>query len=87
MARVTKLSEAFLTALSETSPVFAPGVQNYVRMGGVRSVWRDDAPGSLQAGLRAALADDETADRRATDGRERGGRLLAADIVGRVLAA
>ena len=87
MARVTKLSEAFLTALSATSPVFAPGVQNYVRMGGVRSVWRNELPGELQAGLRAALADGDTADRRAADGRERGGRLLAASVAAQVLAA
>ena len=87
MARVTKLSEEFLTALSATSPVFAPGVQNYVRMGGVRSVWRNDRPGELQAGLRAALADAGTADRRAEDGHERGGRLLAARVAEQVLAA
>jgi malonate decarboxylase gamma subunit len=91
MARVTKLSEAFLTALSATSPVFAPGVQNYVRMGGVRSVWghdiNADEPGELRAGLRAALADGVTRDRRADDGRLRGGRLLAARVAEQVLAA
>ena len=51
MARVTKLSEDFLTQLSATNPVFAPGVQNYVRMGGVRSLWQGD----LAACLRDAL--------------------------------
>ena len=84
MARVTKLSEELLTALSQTNPVFAPGVQNYVRMGGVRSLWQVDA---LQANLRQGLAETSQADRRAADGRERGGRLLAADVVEQVLAA
>jgi len=83
MARVTKLSEEFLTRLSQTNPVFAPGVQNYVRMGGVRAVWADDLP----ACLRRALAATPTDDQRAEDGRSRGGRMLAADVVAQVLAA
>jgi len=83
MARVTKLSEEFLTQLSATSPVFAPGVQNYVRMGGVRSLWTGD----LAACLRDALADSPTEDQRALDGRERGGRMLAASVIEQVLAA
>ena len=83
MARVTKLSEDFLTRLSATNPVFAPGVRNYVRMGGVRSVWE----GNLAACLRDALAHTPTDDRRAEDGRARGGRTLAAAVVEQVLAA
>lgn len=83
MARVTKLPEDKLTALSKSNPVFAPGVQNYVAMGGVRALWRGD----LQACLRDALANTPTEDRRAQDGAERGGRRLAAGVVQRVLDA
>ena len=83
MARVTKLSQEVLTELSQTNPVFAPGVGNYVAMGGVRSLWRGD----LRAALREALATAPTQDQRATDGEQRGGRLLAAGVVRRVLAA
>lgn len=83
MARVTKLPEALLTALSEANPVFAPGVGNYVAMGGVRRLWEGD----LQASLRAALVDAPVVDRRALDGRERGGRSLAAVVQQRVLEA
>ena len=83
MARVTKLSEEVLAALSATNPVFAPGVQNYLRMGGVRALWNGD----LAACLREALAQAPVDDRRAVLGRERGGRLLAADVVEQVLAA
>ncbi len=83
MARVTKLSEAFLTELSASSPVFAPGVQNYVAMGGVRSVWSGD----LRACLRDALVNAPTNDERAADGRTRGGRQLAAAVAEQVLAA
>ncbi len=87
MARVTKLPEDLLTALSQTNPVFAPGVQNYVRMGGVRSVWGADGADGLPACLREALRDTPTTDERAADGRSRGGRRLAADVVEQVLAA
>jgi malonate decarboxylase gamma subunit len=83
MARVTKLPESMLTALSAANPVFAPGVGNYLAMGGVRSLWRGD----LRAALRAALAEAPVDDRRAIDGRERGGRRLAADVMQRVLDA
>jgi malonate decarboxylase gamma subunit len=83
MARVTKLPEEMLESLSRTNPVFAPGVKNYLAMGGVRSLWGDD----LAAGLRAALADRDIADRRAEEGVQRGGRRAAADVIRRVLEA
>ncbi|MEY8875616.1 MAG: biotin-independent malonate decarboxylase subunit gamma [Leptothrix sp. (in: b-proteobacteria)] len=83
MARITKLQPELLEALSLSNPVFAPGVANYVAMGGVRAVWEGD----LAAALRQALADTPTDDRRAADGATRGGRRLAQDVVQRVLAA
>lgn len=83
MARVTKLPESMLTALSQSNPVFAPGVENYVAMGGVRALWQ----GELRTALRQALDEAPVEDRRAVDGRARGGRRLAADVVQRVLDA
>ena len=83
MARVTKLPEDKLVSLSQSNPVFAPGVQNYVAMGGVRSLWKAD----LKAALREALARTPIDDRRAQDGADRGGRRLAAAVIARVLAA
>ena len=83
MARVTKLPEAMLTELSKANPVFAPGVENYVAMGGVRAVWRGDLP----TALRDALAQTGAEDRRALDGQARGGRRLSAEVVQRVLDA
>ena len=83
MARVTKLPESMLTALSQSNPVFAPGVANYVAMGGVRKLWHGD----LRAALCAALEEAPVDDRRAADGKARGGRRLAADVVQRVLTA
>lgn len=83
MSRVTKINQDVLEALSLTNPVFAPGVDNYVAMGGIQSLWRGD----FQQCLAAALADGNTADARATLGAERGGRTLAAQVVQQVLAA
>ncbi|QAZ40495.1 biotin-independent malonate decarboxylase subunit gamma [Methylibium sp. Pch-M] len=81
MARVTKISEDRLTELSRSNPVFAPGVENYVAMGGVRRLWTGD----LAVALREALASTSAEDVRAADGRTRGGRRLAAAVIQRVL--
>ena len=83
MSRVTKIAEDVLEALSLSNPVFAPGVENYVAMGGIETLWRGD----LQASLVAALAADDITDQRATLGATRGGRKLSAEVTQRVLAA
>lgn len=83
MARVTKLPQELLEQLSQSNPVFAPGVDNYLAMGGVASLWRGD----LAQALRRSLADASTEDRRARDGAERGGRRVAASTMERVLNA
>ena len=83
MARITKLAPELLAQLSQANPVFAPGVGNYVAMGGVRALW----DGDLAAALRQALASTPTTDQRAADGAQRGGRQRAASVVQRVLAA
>ena len=83
MSRVTKIAENVLEALSLSNPVFAPGVENYVAMGGIASLWRGD----LQASLIAALADGGITDERAALGAERGGRKLSNNVTRRVLAA
>jgi malonate decarboxylase gamma subunit len=80
MARVTKISEERLQQLSESNPVFAPGVQNFVAMGAIDCLWRGD----LQAQLVAALAASPEGDVRAADGALRGGRRLAAEVAQRV---
>ena len=83
MSRVTKISEDVLEALSLSNPVFAPGVANYVAMGGIQSLWSGD----LQVCLLAALADGNLVDQRAALGAARGGRRMAADVTRRVLVA
>jgi len=69
--------------LSETNPVFAPGVANYVAMGGIQSLWSGD----LKQCLLDALADPNTFDIRTRLGADRGGRALAERVVHRVIEA
>ncbi len=80
MARVTKQPLERLEALSRSSPVFAPGVANYVAMGAVHGLW----DGELAEHLLAALREPDGGDTRRRLGRERGGRTLADAIATRV---
>ncbi len=83
MSRVTHIPEARLEELSASNPVFAPGVGNFVAMGGVQAIW----DGELRDHLREALAHAPVRDERAQEGAVRGGRRLAAEIIERVLTA
>jgi malonate decarboxylase gamma subunit len=76
MSRVTKISIERLEELAKQSPVFAPGAENYWRMGGIHELWSDEDDWS--ACLVAALSHATNSDERAVIGLERGGRLLAA---------
>jgi len=82
MARVTRISEERLTQLSKSSPVFAPGADNYLRMGGLDEIWKTD----LSKCLNNAIEDIDIKDNRRMKGLERGGRMLADTVVQRVLA-
>lgn len=73
MSRVTKIPLERLEELSQSSAVFAPGVENYIAMGAVRGIWEGD----LAACLEKALAEDPRPDTRRTLGEQRGGRTLA----------
>jgi malonate decarboxylase gamma subunit len=80
MARVTKIPLERLTELSRTSPVFAPGVENYWRMGAIESIWTDD----LATQLGAALIEPIRGDERRALAAARGGRKLALPVSERV---
>lgn len=81
MARVTKIPLERLQELATTSPVFAPGPENYVAMGALDDVWNGDLVGALAAALRPSTP---SADGRRERGLTRGGRVAAAGVALRV---
>lgn len=81
MSRITKLPLEELEALCRTSPILGPGVENYIALGGVESIW--DEP--LDACLRAALRRPSGPDVRCEEGAARGGRSTAAMIARRIV--
>jgi malonate decarboxylase gamma subunit len=81
MARITKVAEEVLTELAQSNPVFAPGPENYLSMGGLESIWHGD----LAAHLRAALAQPVAGDQRSALGLQRGGRRWAQPVIDAVL--
>jgi len=85
MARITKVPEELLTELAKSNPVFAPGPENYLRMGGVRAIW-EQADGALAAQLVDALKEPTAGDDRSALGLARGGRLLAQPVIAAVVA-
>ena len=80
MARVTKIAQERLEELAASSPVFAPGAVNYLKMGGLESLWS----GNLAGALREALNGKENIDHRRERGNERGGRTMALEVSRRV---
>jgi malonate decarboxylase gamma subunit len=82
MARITKVPEERLVELAASNPVFAPGPENYLRMGGVQEIW----DGDLAAQLARALAATPGGDVRSELGLERGGRKLAQRVIDAILA-
>ncbi len=82
MAKVTKLSIEVLKEKAKSTPVFAPGLDNLARTGGVMAVWNERT--SLASQLRDLLDHHDGADRRDRLGQERQGRPKAATIAERV---
>lgn len=82
MARITKVPLERLTELAVSNPVFAPGPENYLRMGGVQEIWSGD----LAAQLEQAFALEHAGDDRAALGFSRGGRKLAQPVIAAIVS-
>jgi len=82
IARVTKMPLETLQTLAKKVSVFAPGCENFLRMGGLHESWTEN----FSARLQEILAGDDAEDIRATLGRERGGRLAARAVIDEVRA-
>ena len=82
MARITKVPLERLTELAVSNPVFAPGPENYLRMGGVQDIWSV----GLAAQLEHAFALEHAGDDRAPLGYSRGGRKLAQPVIAAIVS-
>lgn len=91
MSRITKIPLEQLQALAEKSPVFSPGVANYLKMGHLQAVWSAaSARENLQAALEALTDTHWTTrdiDPRVALGAERQGRTQAQLVFARILSA
>jgi len=83
IARVTKLKLEYLEELSKSVPVFAPGCENFHKMGGIQEIWEDNLPACLEK----ALAEDDSEDNRTELGMKRGGRVMAKKIIESIINA
>jgi malonate decarboxylase gamma subunit len=82
MSKVTKIPLEKLQELSKTSPVFAPGIDNFKQLGGIHDIV--DLP-NLQKKLLEEAVKTDTHDTRAQLGFERGGRKLAYKIINKIV--
>jgi malonate decarboxylase gamma subunit len=80
MSRVTKIAHERLVELAASSPIFAPGAESYVRMGGIAAIWPAPSASLLASVLSAARQGAPASDERMGSGLLRGGRQLAAGI-------
>lgn len=88
MARVTRLPLEQLQKLAEDSPVFAPGAENYARMGALQAIWAEPSAALLDDALAELLRDAGSGiDRRIELGHQHGGRVLAQPIAAAVARA
>ncbi|KQV83851.1 biotin-independent malonate decarboxylase subunit gamma [Rhizobium sp. Root1220] len=85
MSKVTKLSVEILEEKAKSTPVFAPGLENLAQTGAVHRTWNETD--SLAAQLEALLGElPDALDVRDVLGKERKGRMKAAEIAERVHA-
>lgn len=83
VAKVTKLPLDVLTKMAQQTPVFAPGLDNLVKMGAVHTLLDESQPLSDQI-LSLLNEKNNSGDHRAALGRKRGGRTKAFEIADRV---
>lgn len=87
MARVTKIAHSRLLELAGNSPTFAPGAENYHRMGALEAIWQTPSAALLEAALEAQTAPGPATDARMAVGARREGRNLAEQVAASVLLA
>jgi malonate decarboxylase gamma subunit len=87
MARITKIPLERLQSLAHSNPVFAPGPENFERMGAITAIWHDDLATHLSTALQNTIQQAmQRTDLRSLMGQERAGRNMAQQVIAAVLA-
>lgn len=89
MSRVTKIAVDKLQDLSKSSAIFAPGVDNFYRMGAINAIWTELKPSLVTQALSTQQQKIEQlqTDQRRVLAEQRQGRALCNDIINRILAS
>jgi malonate decarboxylase gamma subunit len=87
MARVTRLAHEQLQKLARESPVFAPGADNYAKMGALEAIWQEPSATLLCDALAEVVRAPSRVDGRLAAGHERGGRVLGESTAAAVMRA
>ncbi len=89
MSRVTKIPVERLQSLSQSSAIFAPGVENFFKMGAIAEIWQDLKADLIVDALRQQHAQINTYldDERRKIATQRQGRPLCNKVIEAVLSA
>lgn len=79
MSKITKIDYDILLKLSDESPVFAPGIENFYKLGGVHEIWKEYD--NWNERLIQAINKCKNEDNRIELALERCGRLYSKKIV------
>lgn len=86
MARVTKIPVEKLKDLSQSSAIFAPGVENFYKMGAINAIWPDLESDWISQALlnQQQQLESYITDQRRVVGQQRQGRQLCNQVIEKV---
>ena len=89
MARVTKIPVEKLKDLSQSSAIFAPGVENFYKMGAINAIWPDLESDWISQALlnQQQQLESYITDQRRVVGQQRQGRQLCNSVIEKVVNA
>jgi len=89
MARVTKIPVEKLKDLSQSSAIFAPGVENFYKMGAINAIWPDLESDWISQALlnQQQQLESYITDQRRVIGQQRQGRQLCNSVIEKVANA
>lgn len=79
MSKITKIDYDILLKLAEESPVFAPGIDNFYKLGGVHEIWKEEDDWNEK--LIQAINKCSNYDNRIELAQERRGRIHSKTII------